>query len=114
MFCFVRKYNRGDGVMRDYPVYGTQGGGLAREVNGVFVFIEKPDCPGFDVGDELPEEWDVIPANVMARDDMDDNRDFNQGLNEFFDIAFDKVGTGDMSLDQVEQLFPKNVFESSK
>ena len=50
-----------------YPVYGTQGGGLVREVNGIFIFIEKPNCPGLDVGDEMPSKWDIIPANNKAR-----------------------------------------------
>ena len=55
----------------DYPVFGTQGGGLVRESNGIFIFIEKPDCPGLDVGDEMPEMWDIIPANERARRQME-------------------------------------------
>jgi len=51
----------------NFPVYGTQGGGLARDVNGIFVFVTKPECPGLDVGDEVPEHWDFIPANDLAR-----------------------------------------------
>ena len=51
----------------DYPVYGTQGGGLVREVNGAYIFVEKPNCPGLDVGDTMPTEWDIIPANTQAR-----------------------------------------------
>ncbi len=56
--------------MKDYnfPVYGTQGGGLAREVNGTFIFVEKPDVSGLDVGDEVPEMWGLIPANALALD----------------------------------------------
>jgi hypothetical protein len=49
-----------------YPVWGTQGGGLAREVNGTLIFVEKPNCPDLDVGDEVPKEWDTIPANHLA------------------------------------------------
>ncbi len=51
----------------DYPVWGTQGGGLVREVNGTYIFIEKPDCPGLDVDDEMPAEWGVWPANRLAQ-----------------------------------------------
>ena len=51
-----------------YAVWGTQGGGLVREVQGTFIFVEKPQCPGLDVGDEMPQEWDIIPANQQARD----------------------------------------------
>jgi hypothetical protein len=51
----------------DYPVYGTQGGGLVRSVGDQYIFVEKPDCPGLDVGNTMPEEWGVIPANEAAR-----------------------------------------------
>ena len=54
-----------------YPVWGTQGGGLVREVNGACIFVEKPDCAGLDVGDEMPKEWDLIPANHRARLQME-------------------------------------------
>mgnify|MGYP007077527449 CR=1 FL=1 len=50
----------------DYPVWGTQGGGLVREVGSVYIFVEKPDCPGLDVGDTMPEEWGITPANDVA------------------------------------------------
>jgi len=42
------------------PVYGTQGGGLAREVNGRFIFVEVPEWGSFKVGDEVPAEWSVV------------------------------------------------------
>ena len=51
----------------EFPVYGTQGGGLVREVNGTFIFVTKPDCPNLDVGDEMPKQWDFQPANELAR-----------------------------------------------
>lgn len=53
-----------------FPVYGTQGGGLVRETGGKFIFIEKPNCPGLDVGDEMPKEWDYQPANKFARQEV--------------------------------------------
>ena len=53
-----------------FPVYGTQGGGLARQVGGKLIFVEKPSCPGLDVGDEVPEEWSVVAANDKARREM--------------------------------------------
>jgi hypothetical protein len=53
-----------------YPVWGTQGGGLVREVGfNHYVFVVKPDCPGLDVGDDMPQEWGIIPANAAARED---------------------------------------------
>jgi len=52
----------------DYPVWGTQGGGLAREVDGTYVFVEAPpSIPSLEIGDEVPEEWDLIPANERAK-----------------------------------------------
>ena len=58
---------------KKYAVWGTQGGGLVREVNpGQFIFVEKPDCPGLDVGDLMPDQWGIIPANDKARQEMDD------------------------------------------
>ncbi len=56
-----------------YPVWGTQGGGLVREVNGTYIFVEKPDCPELDVGDEMPEEWGIVPANHFARREMNED-----------------------------------------
>ena len=55
---------------REYPVYATQGGGYAREINRAFIFIITPDCPGLDIGDEVPKEWDIQPINQLARDQL--------------------------------------------
>lgn len=54
----------------DFAVWATQGGGLAREANGAMVFITKPDCPGLDVGDLVPNEWDYQPWNGLAQKAM--------------------------------------------
>lgn len=59
----------------NYPVFGTQGGGLAREVNGTYIFITDPGCPGLQVGDEVPMEWDIAPANQLARNSVLDEQD---------------------------------------
>lgn len=53
----------------NFPVFGTQGGGLARREGSRYVFITKPDCPGLDVGDEVPKEWDLAAANKPAREE---------------------------------------------
>ena len=54
-----------------FPVWATQGGGLVREVGGVYIFVKKPpDFPELGVGDEMPEKWDVIPANNLAREEL--------------------------------------------
>ena len=56
-----------------YPVYATQGGGYARFIDHKFRWIEMPGwCPegsrdiGF-IGDEIPQEWDVVAVNEPAR-----------------------------------------------
>lgn len=60
--------------MRDFnfPVWGTQGCGLVKEVDGIYIFITKPNCPGLDVGDEMPPEWGITPANRLAQEEEDD------------------------------------------
>ncbi len=60
-----------------YPVYATQGGGLARCVNGTWIFVTDPKCPGLGVGDDVPAEWDVAPANQLA---IEEGRDDLKGL----------------------------------
>lgn len=61
----------------DFPVFGTQGGGLVREVSKNphrYVFVEVPDCPGLDVDDFMPEEWGVMPANMQAQRQIEKER----------------------------------------
>lgn len=53
-----------------YPVWATQGGGLVREVNSTYIFVESPHVPGLDVGDEMPKQWGLIPANDEAMEEM--------------------------------------------
>ena len=49
-----------------YPVYATQGGGLVRLVGETYIFVLKPDIPGYDVGDTMPDHWGIGPANKLA------------------------------------------------
>ncbi len=54
-------------MKHDYPVYGTQGGGLARQSGNGFIFVEDPaPGTGLKAGDEVPAEWSVAPANTAA------------------------------------------------
>ncbi len=58
----------------DFPVYGTQGGGLVRQQGDGFIFVEVDKNlhhMGLNVGDKLPHEWDMIPANEAARQEME-------------------------------------------
>jgi hypothetical protein len=73
LFCHKILFLMG-GMMdkkRNYAVWATQGGGLVRETGGIFIFIEPPEW-GFQVGDEMPEEWGIAPANDAAQAEWDD------------------------------------------
>ena len=54
----------------DFAVWATQGGGLVSAGLGddrTYRFVEAPpDQPDLKVGDELPPEWGLIPANTAA------------------------------------------------
>lgn len=75
----------------NFPVFGTQGGGLVREIktgNGyTYIFVEKPDCPGLDVGDTMPEEWGIAAANQEALDAIDKDQFGNDQVDDLFDRA---------------------------
>jgi hypothetical protein len=64
----------------NFPVWGTQGGGLVREVSRNpyrYVFVEAPpEGMGLGVDDFMPEEWDIIPANRQAREAIEE--EYNQ------------------------------------
>lgn len=59
----------------NFAVFATQGGGLVRRVEDTFIFAEKPNCPGLDVGNELPAEWSIVPVNRLAYEDCEKHRD---------------------------------------
>lgn len=52
----------------DFPVFGTQGGGLVREVGrNQYIFVEAPPAGmGLGIGDHMPEQWSIIAANDAA------------------------------------------------
>ena len=99
--------------LKDYKfaVYGTQGGGLVREVGGTFIFVTKPDCPGLDVGDEMPKEWGITAANQLALQESDVTLDprLETGFAEFFEAAFAARDPGKITLAQVGEFFPDEV-----
>ena len=75
----------------NFPVFGTQGGGLVREIKTTegykYIFVEKPDCPGLDVGDFMPEEWGIASANQQARDAINEEQFGNDEVDDLFDRA---------------------------
>jgi hypothetical protein len=57
----------------NFPVYATQGGGVARYVGDTCIFVEAPpDCMGLSIGDPVPREWSTCAANEAARNEMSD------------------------------------------
>ena len=54
-----------------FPVWGTQGGGIVRDAGaGRYTFIVAPErSTGLNVGDAMPGEWSLIPANRQAREE---------------------------------------------
>lgn len=64
-----RKYN--------FQVFGTQGGGLVREVApNTYRFVEAPSqCTGFKIGDLMPEYWEIEhPVNYTLTVEEDYDR----------------------------------------
>lgn len=60
-----------------FALWGTQGGGLARwdEDRQTYVWHELPDWYATSgitekVGDPIPRDWDLIPANEAACNEM--------------------------------------------
>lgn len=51
-------------------LWATQGGGLAEWNGETYIFVESPDWWPNAVGEEVPSEWGVIPANETARNEM--------------------------------------------
>lgn len=79
----------------NFPVFATQGGGLVREVGKnpyKYVFVEKPDCPGLEVGDYMPEQWDLIPANQHAREVLDQEAQALEDFDPVFDMIVEAEG----------------------
>lgn len=59
------------------PLYTTQGGGVCRYVNGVYIWIETPKDACFaemQIGDAIPEEWGVAALNSAAVEEAEANR----------------------------------------
>jgi len=72
----------------DFPVYGTQGGGLARSSGDQYVFVEVPNWGNFKVGDRVPEEWGIAAANEAARNEVlheefAEDEQFDRGMRDY-------------------------------
>lgn len=71
--CGIEQREKAMSNMYNFPVYGTQGGGLVRSIPGSqhMVFVEAPDpATGLKIGDLMPEEWGAEPANDLARTEV--------------------------------------------
>lgn len=92
-----------------YPVWGTDGGGLVCRLDGTYVFVEEPASRGFDVDDEMPEEWGLTPANDNVCCEVVDGYDslsraFDEGIGALLEIEMidDKVAAHKMSSAHVD------------
>lgn len=92
-----------------FPVYGTQGGGLAQRSGNDYYFVEAPGHSGLNNGDKVPSEWGIVPANAAARQDDDDQRLFNAGVDELFGVLLDLRASGKVSNAEAEAFFPDEV-----
>ncbi len=68
-----------------FPVFHTQGGGLAKRSDPgshSHSFVQAPDSStGLGVGDLVPAEWDLVPANEIAKNERNqEDRDINDGF----------------------------------
>ena len=68
-----------------FAVWGTQGGGLVRLNFGRYVFVEVPEGFGFSIGQAVPAEWDLAPANERARQHECADEDHANQAAEFID-----------------------------
>lgn len=61
--------------MRNYefPVYSTNAGGIACSIYGGMRFIEAPNFSEFIIGDVVPEDWELSPANFLAKCEVADS-----------------------------------------
>mgnify|MGYP001578523602 FL=1 len=75
----------------NFPVWHTQGGGLARQVGDQYIFVEKPhDSVGVDIGDFMPEEWGLHPANELAHRQMQQMDDADAEYDRAYSEAMDQ------------------------
>ncbi len=52
-------------------IYATQGGGYAQIIGDSAYFVERLDKPGayvFEIGEKVPDQWDLIPYNNYYKD----------------------------------------------
>ena len=56
----------------DFPLWVTQEGGIVcyDPEQMRYVFVKKPDCLGFGIGDSMPEWWDVISINQVRKGEI--------------------------------------------
>jgi hypothetical protein len=66
----------------NFPVFATQGGGLAQKLGKSFVFVEAPDCPGLSVGDLVPEEWEIAATDDQSRDALVEGDSFDEPFSD--------------------------------
>ncbi len=73
----------------NFPVWGTQGGGLVKRDGDHYTFVEPPaNFPGINVGDTMHPEWGLAPANEHARAELE--AEFPDDFDVMGDVDSDK------------------------
>ena len=97
----------------DFPVWATPCGGLAKWEDGKYYFIQAPtDKHGeheHAIGSLVPHHCNVKPVNAQAHRCTEEAAEFDRGLEEFFDMAFNRFEAGEMPLEQVGKFIPNEV-----
>ena len=97
----------------DFPVWATPCGGLAKWEDGKYYFIQAPiDKHGeheHSIGSLVPHYCNVKPMNAQAHHCTEAAAEFARGLEDFFDMTFDHVEAGEMTLKQVGEFIPSEV-----
>jgi hypothetical protein len=52
-------------------IFTTRKGGKLKKVGHRFFFTAQPNEIGIKVGDELPDDWELLPYNDAARRSME-------------------------------------------
>lgn len=78
-----------------FPVFGTQGGGLVREIKTTegfkYIFVEvPPEGMGLGIGDDMPEMWDIIPANRQACEAIREDQFGYDIVDDLFGLAMEE------------------------
>lgn len=101
---FDHGFNKFTDAVRLYREYERRGM-YTVFTRGISDRVEMAIRLGFDHQKEMDEMRREYQAEIMA--DEDNQREFDRGMEEFFDRAFAKVEAGEMPVDKLREFFPQ-------